>query len=209
MRKYIEICRIVNTHGIRGAVKAEPWCDSPSVLAKMKTLYLEKDNEYIPVKVERASVQKNMVLLLLEGIDTVEKAALQRGKVYFADRNDIPLKNGSFLIDDLIGLPVIDAESGVCYGSVTDVTNGASDIYEVKMPNGKTALFPAVKEFIDRIELESGIFVRPIPGIFDDPDGSEDTADRKEKPENAAVPKRAAGVKKAKEAQEKNEAEKA
>jgi len=31
-----------------------------------------------------------------------------------------------------------------------------------------TAYMPAVKEFIDRIELEEGIFVRPIEGMFDE-----------------------------------------
>ena len=31
-KAYLEIAKIINTHGVRGAVKLEPWCDSPDVL---------------------------------------------------------------------------------------------------------------------------------------------------------------------------------
>lgn len=167
MRKYIEICRIVNTHGIAGTVKAEPWCDSPSVLSKMKTVYRKSGEEYIPCKILKASVQKMMVLLTLEGIDSIEKANRLRNTILYADRNDIPLEDGAFLIDDLKGLEVKDIDSGRIYGTVSDVIQGAaSDIYEIKTENG-TVLFPAVKEFVISIDTENGIFIRPIEGMFD------------------------------------------
>ncbi len=167
MRKYIEIGKIVNTHGIIGAVKAEPWCDSPVVLAKMKTIYTRSGDEYIPHKVIKASVQKQMVLITFEGIDTIEKANTLRNVTIYADRENIPLEDGAFLIDDLKGLSVIDIDSGKLYGTIADVIQGAAnDIYEIKT-EGETVLFPAVKEFVAEIDLEKGVFVRPIPGMFD------------------------------------------
>ena len=39
MQDYLEICRIVATHGVRGEMKAELYCDSAAFLAKAKTLY--------------------------------------------------------------------------------------------------------------------------------------------------------------------------
>lgn len=167
MRKYIEIGKIVNTHGIAGTIKVEPWCDSPAVLASMKNVYTASGDEYVLRKVIKASVQKNMVLLTLEDIDTVEKANKLRNVIIYADRNDIPLADGAFLVDDLKGLCVIDAESGKVYGTVSDVIQGAaSDIYEIKTDLGDV-LFPAVKEFVSEIDLEKGIFIRPIDGMFD------------------------------------------
>ena len=36
---YLTCGKIVSTHGVRGAVKAEPWCDSPAVLAGFDRVY--------------------------------------------------------------------------------------------------------------------------------------------------------------------------
>ena len=71
-------------------------------------------------------------------------------------------------IADLLGLPVIDAETGKEYGRLQDVMNrGASDIYVVDTPAGER-MMPAVKEFVKSIDIEKGIFVVPIEGMFDD-----------------------------------------
>ena len=37
-KAYLEIAKIINTHGVRGAVKLDPWCDSPAPLKKIKRL---------------------------------------------------------------------------------------------------------------------------------------------------------------------------
>ena len=68
MRTYIEIGKIVNTHGVKGTLKVEPWCDSPAVLAGMKTLYFapkQAGGPFPAVKVVKGSVQKDRVLLTL------------------------------------------------------------------------------------------------------------------------------------------------
>ena len=52
MRKYIEAGKINNTHGVKGGLKIESWCDSPSVLSSFKTLYFkEGQDEYVPFRV--------------------------------------------------------------------------------------------------------------------------------------------------------------
>ncbi len=171
MKQYIEIGKIINTHGVKGTVKVEPWCDSPSVLAKMRRVYFAprtSGESFVETQVLSGSVQKDKVLLTLNGINTVEEAILLKNTLIYANRDDIPIKKGSFLIADLIGLSVIDANTGRVYGRLTDVIQGGSgDIYDVKTENGN-ALMPAVKEFVKEIKLEEGIFVTPIKGIFDE-----------------------------------------
>ena len=90
-----------------------------------------------------------------------------KNKIIYASRDDIELEEGDFFIADLVGLPVIDADSGKEYGKLTDVINtGASDIYVIKTPTGE-AMMPAVDEFVEEIDLDKGIFVKPIEGMFE------------------------------------------
>ncbi len=166
-KAYLECGRIVNTHGIAGAVKLEPWCDSPEVLASLKSIYFENGETYTAVKMLKASVFKRFVIATLEGVNDIDSAALLRERIVFAARDDLPLEEGDKFIADLIGLPVIDAESGHIYGSLTGViNNGAADIYEIETPAGQR-LMPAVDEFVKKIDDEKGIFITPIEGMFE------------------------------------------
>jgi len=46
------------------------------------------------------------------------------------------------------------------------INRGASDIYVVQTKNGER-MIPAVDEFIISIDINKGIFVRPIEGMLD------------------------------------------
>lgn len=165
--KYLECGKIVNTHGVRGAIKLEAWCDFPETLADLDYIYFKTESGFEAKKVLSAYVQKRHVIATVEGITDVDSAAARKDTVVYADRDDIPLEDGDYFIIDLVGLPVIDADSGIEYGVVSDVFNaGASDIYTVKTENGER-MIPAVPEFIVNIDLEKGIFVKPIEGMLD------------------------------------------
>ncbi len=169
MEQYLPTGKIVATHGVRGDVKAESWADSPEVFTSLPCVYLKQNNTYQCVTIQRASVHKGMVLLHLEGCDSLEDAILWKGKELYADRADFDLPDGSYFIADLIGLSVYDASTNRCYGTVQNIINrGASDIYEIEMPNHKIAYLPAVPSFVQKTDLQSGIYVTPIPGIFDE-----------------------------------------
>ena len=163
--KYLECGKIINTHGTDGAIKLDSWCDSPEVLAGLKRIYLEKGGEYTPLKIKRASVFKSFVIAKVEGVNTIDDAMALRERIVYADRDDIPKGDGHF-IADLIGLDVIDVDDGKVYGKLREVINrGASDIYVVDTPDGDR-MMPAVSEFVKEIDLDKGIFVKPIEGMF-------------------------------------------
>lgn len=165
-KQYLECGKIANTHGVRGAVLIESWCDSPAVLAALKNVYIEKSGAFVPMRVLSAAEYKGRVLAALEGLTTLEDAAAMKNRVLFAARGDIPCGEGDFFVQDLLGLPVIDADSGRVYGKLSDVVTGAaSDLYEVDTGNGK-ALVPAIGEFVKEIDPERGIFIRAIEGLF-------------------------------------------
>ena len=165
--KFLECGKIINTHGVRGGMKLESWCDSPEDLASLKKVYLKNGAEYKCHKVKRASVFKQFVLFELEGINDIDTAMKIKNTVVFADRDDIAIDEESYFIADIIGLDVFDVESGKKIGTLSDVLNlGASDLYEIDTPDGKK-LSPAVDEFIKEVDLEKGIFVSLIEGMLD------------------------------------------
>lgn len=166
-KAYLECGKIINTHGVVGAVKIDPWCDYPEILASLKKIYFLSGEEYTARKIIKASVFKRFVIATLEGVNDIDEAARLKETVIYAAREDLPLEEGDHFIADLIGLPVIDAESGRVYGTLAGVINtGASDIYEIDTEDGQK-MMPAVAEFVKQVDTEKGIFVSVIPGMLD------------------------------------------
>ena len=165
-KRFLECGKIVSTHGLRGEVKVLPWCDGPEALLPIGTFYL--DGGATPMKAEKCRVQKNMVLLKLEGVDTPEAAQALRGRVLWLDREEDTLAEGQYYIQDLIGLTVEDADSGRVYGTLRDVTEtGANDVYHVAFPDGTVQLIPAIPQVIAAIDVDGGkMLIRPLEGLF-------------------------------------------
>ena len=168
MEKYLEIGKIVNTHGFRGDVKLQSWCDSPDVVTELECAYRKTPSGYVKMNIVKSSVHKGMVLIKFEGVDDFDAANALREVVMYADRDDLPIDDGAFFIADLIGLEVKDIDTGRVYGVLKEVVQyGMHDIYAVETDNGER-LIPAVKEFVKKISLEDGIFVSAIEGMFDE-----------------------------------------
>ncbi len=165
-KRFLECGKIVATHGLRGEVKVLPWCDGPETLVPIKTFYLDGGNT--PKRAERCRIQKNMVLLKLEGVDTPEAAQALRGRVLWLDREEDTLEEGQYYIQDLIGLTVEDADTGERYGTLRDVTEtGANDVYHVAFPDGRVQLVPAIPQVIAKIDIDGGkMLIRPLEGLF-------------------------------------------
>ena len=164
---YIECGKVVNTHGCFGAMKLESWCNSPKELAGLGRLYLKQGATYTEYKVTKASVFKQFVIVTFDAVNDMDMALAMKGQTVYAKREDFHLKKGEYFIADLVGLPVIDADTNQMYGTLSETINrGASDIYVVKTEHGEK-MIPAIPEFVDRIEMEKGIFVRPIEGMLD------------------------------------------
>ena len=172
LKRYLEIGKIVNTHGIRGEVRVDPWCDSPEFFKRFKTLWFDKNGEK-GVKVLSCRPHGNIVILMLEGIDSIEKANLLRNRVLYMNREDANLPKGRFFIQDLIGCKVIDADDeSKVYGTLADVSEtGANDVWHVKDENGKEYLLPAIAPVIIETDVENEtVKIRPLRGIFEDED---------------------------------------
>lgn len=168
MTKYLEIGQIVNTFGIKGMVKIKPFTDNINRFDRLETIYIENKKVKKEYKIQEVKYHKNMVLMKLEGIDTVEEADKLRQSYLLVDRkNEEPLEEGVYYIVDLLGLEVY-TEEGQCLGKVEDIFNtGSNDIYVVKDELGKQILLPGIQEVLKEVDLEKGkIIVHLIEGLM-------------------------------------------
>lgn len=169
MEKYLEIGQIVNTFGIKGQVKIVPFTDDITRYDELKEIYVEKKNELKLFQIEQVNYKKNMVILKLKGIETVEEAEKLRNYYLKIDRKDAKkLPKDTYFIVDLLGLDVYTDE-GKLLGKVDDIYNaGSSDIYVIKDELGKQILLPAIKDVLKEVDLENQkIIVHLIKGLVD------------------------------------------
>lgn len=171
-KRFLEIGKITNVHGLHGEVKVYPWCDDAAFLCSFEELYFNPAGSE-SVIVENARIQQNLVIMKLQGCDTREQAETLRGKVLYMDREEVELEEGCYFIQDLIGLQVIDADTGRVWGVIRDVMQtGANDVYQIwNAEEKKEYLAPAIPDVVLETSPEKGIMkIRPLKGLFEDAD---------------------------------------
>lgn len=168
-KQFLEVGKIVGTHGVRGEMRVECWANSPEFLKKFKKLYLDEGKTEIAVS---CRPHKNIALMTAKNVGSIEEADLLRGKILYIDRDDVKLEKGEHFVQDIIGLQVIDADNGTVYGTVKDVLKtGSNDVYEMKAEDGKMYYIPVIPDILDRFDFDGGaVYIHPMKGLFDDED---------------------------------------
>ncbi|MCL2069326.1 MAG: PRC-barrel domain-containing protein, partial [Oscillospiraceae bacterium] len=92
-----------------------------------------------------------------------------RGKIIYINRSDAP-DDGKPFLQDLIGLTVLDADTGEIYGKLHDVLEtGANDVYSIRDESGRERLVPVIRQVIISTDIEGGeMRIRPLAGLFDE-----------------------------------------
>ena len=168
MTKYLEIGQIVNTFGIKGMVKVKPFTDDINRFDKLKKIYIKNNNVEKEYEIEEVKYHKNMVIIKLKEIETVEQANLLRNSYIMIKRDEEePLKKGTYYIVDMIGIDVY-TENDENLGQLEDIFNtGSNDIYVVRTKLGKQILLPAISDVIKEIDLENKkMIVHLISGLI-------------------------------------------
>lgn len=163
MASLLKAGSVVNTHGIRGEIRVYPLCDSAEFLIDLEGVYI--DGRYYEIVSGR--VHKNLALLKLAGINSINDAEKLLQKEVMIDKDAVELEEGRYFIEDIKGMTVVDIDSGESYGKVVDVIQtGANDVYEVQ--GDKMRLVPKIDDVVKEINMTSGIiYIRPLEGLFD------------------------------------------
>lgn len=167
-KEYIESGKFVGTHGVRGTLRVQPWCDSPDFLLQFKKVFLKEKENFDPVKIVSSRVHGNIILMDIENVTTIEEAEMLRNKVLFISRNDFRLEKGQYLICDLLGCKVYDSATDRLLGEINDVSKtGANDVWHIKSGD-KEYLIPVIPSVVNSVDIEKNkIIITPLDGIFD------------------------------------------
>lgn len=168
LKQYIEFGKIVSTHGIKGEMKVQLWTNEPNLLLDYPVFYLDKGKT--PLEVVSARVHKNMLLLMIEGVGSIDEANKYRGKTLYLDREDD--EDDRPYLQDYVGMRVTDIDTKESYGKITDVlVTGANDVFALKDDKGVERLVPDIPQVIISSDFTNMTMeIRPLEGLFDNED---------------------------------------
>ena len=166
-KNFLELGEIVSTHGVRGEMRFNPWCDSADFATQFNTLYFDAEGNK-KAAVLSSRVHGNIVLLRLEGIDTMEKAQALRGTVLYIDRESADLPENTWFVEDLLGCKVVEDGTDTVYGTITDVQKyPANDVWTVKELSGREVLVPAIKDVVISADIDGKtVCIHALKGLF-------------------------------------------
>lgn len=166
MSEYIQVGKIINTHGIKGEVKVLPLTDDMKRFEELSTVYIEDAEKEF--KIENVWYKKNFVILKFKNFDNINDVLNLKNKFILIHEDDaIQLEEDTYFIFQLIGIKVYTVE-GIKLGEVTDVLQpGANDVYVVK-EGRKEYLIPAIKNVIKEVDIENKkMIIDPIEGLIE------------------------------------------
>jgi len=167
MDDYFEIGKIVNTVGVAGEIKVFPTTDDIRRYDLLDTVRIILRGVEFKKTIERVRYHKNLVMIKLEGIDTVEAANALRDGIIVVERSQaLPLSENEYYQKDLIGMTVKSA-GGDVLGRLADViTTGANDVYIIKREVKKDLLIPAITDCIIDVNVaEKTMTVKLLEGL--------------------------------------------
>lgn len=164
MYDYLQIGKIVNTHGVMGEVKIIPLTDDPTRFKKLKWVYIDKNNSLEKFNIKGVKFLKNFVIIKFEGIDDADTAAKLKELFMLVDREHaVSLPEDSFFICDIIGSKVFD-ESDTLLGELINVLQtGSNDVYVVKDATNREILIPALKSVVKSVSVKDGRIIVALP----------------------------------------------
>ena len=128
-KPYLEAGKIVNTHGVRGEVRIQPWADDAAFLLGFRTFYIDG----APVHVAHSRVHKGMLVVKLQGVDDVNAAMTLKNRVVSIARADVTLPDGQYFQQDLLGIAV-ETDTG----EMALLRNVPENLLSEELPDGVT-----------------------------------------------------------------------
>jgi len=159
--------KITSAHGIQGAVKVQSYTEDPLSILDYNPLWNHSCSRSFALK--KLSMNKEMLIVKIEGVTDRNEAEKLRGTELYAPRDALPeVDEEEFYHEDLIGLEV-RLESGEVFGKVASIQNyGAGDVVIVHEANSrKEACFSFTKAIFPEIHLSEGYLVLCPPETED------------------------------------------
>jgi 16S rRNA processing protein RimM len=175
--RLIALGEIVATHGVRGLVRFRPYGSTTSPLPTGRPVYLTaaprpgehtEPEEARSIVLTDAHVHGKVLLLRVDGIDTIETAAPLIGHALAIPESDLPAPEpGEFYVFQLEGLDVV-TNHGDRVGTIDgSFSTGASEVLVVR-DGGREYLIPVIADVVRSIDVPGGrVVIEPIEGLLD------------------------------------------
>lgn len=164
--KRICIGKIINAHGIKGAIKIQTYTEDPMALADYHPITDKTGKKQFAPSIH--SCHKGVVIATLEGITDRNAALSLKNTELFIKRSQLPQLEDEeeFYYSDLIGLQA-QLEDGTIYGDVVAVHEyGAGDILEIKRAGtGKNEMLSFTYENVPEIKIKEKILIVNPPEV--------------------------------------------
>lgn len=158
------------TRGIHGELWITPLTDFPDRFQGLEQIFVSNHDGWEARNIESTRMVGGRPVIKFVGIKSREAAARltnRRLAVAFDQRVELP--TDLHYISDLIGCEVLQQDTKRLLGKVTDVMNyPANDVYLIKTATGNEVMFPAVAEFVIKIDIEASQIIVRDAGLFDE-----------------------------------------
>ena len=161
------IATIVGAHGIKGAVRAKYFTDTPNYYLKEKLFFLEKEGILNALNIISINNSKNFWIILFDEIHSRNDAEVIKGcRLLLPDNHLRPLEANEFFLHKIIGCRVED-QKGRILGKITDILEtGANNVYEVS-DGSSVFLVPDVPHVVLEMNVETKrMVIVPLPGLI-------------------------------------------
>ncbi len=161
----IKLGKVVGTHALAGYVRIYPYINDISDFEAYPSLEVAGEN----LEVAKVKYKKNIVLLKFRTYNHINEVGHLIGKEVFVDKElaESLLEDDEYLLDDLIGLAVIN-QAGESLGKVVDMRQTPSQTTLIIKGEKGEWFLPFVDAFVLDVDLDKGISVQLIEGLIDE-----------------------------------------
>ena len=153
--EYMNVGKIVNTHGIKGEVRIKSAFSDKSIFNVGNILYVDNDE----LEITSYRVHKDYDMVTFKGINDINDVLKYKGKDVLVKRDSI----NNFIIEDLIGYEVY----GKSY--IGKVDRLISNIKYVILVLDNGTMIPYIDEFILNIDNDNKrVTIKEIEGLINE-----------------------------------------
>lgn len=158
---YVNIGKLVNTHGIKGEIRILSDFDKKELVFKSGIkLYIGENKECVTIESYRP--HKNFDMCVFKEYHYINDVLKFKGKNVYVNREDLELRSEEYLESDLIGVKAFYHDSEI--GKVSDIVNN-NGYKLILLDNNK--YIPYNKEFIQEVDItKQKVVLKNLEGII-------------------------------------------
>lgn len=164
----IALGEIVNTHAIHGELRVRLFNPGSTILTSRSTVILRRGSEQQTRRIVGLRAHKHLLLLTLDGCDSMTAAEALIGCEVCVPENALPPAGADEVYHyELLGMTVVTV-AGADVGIVTEVIpTGSNDVCVVRSDT-REYLIPLIADVVRCVDREEKrLLIDPLPGLLD------------------------------------------